>query len=675
MEFFKHLLSSSDFMPHGYCYMWRPGLVWLHVVSDSLIALAYFSIPFTLVYFIRKRRDVPFNWMFVCFGLFIFACGATHAMEVWTLWHANYWLSGSIKALTALASVPTALLLVHLVPQALALPSPEALRLEIAERTRAQEALDEVKSQLELAVHERTAELQKANQDLITENAQRARAQGELRQSEERFRSLVESVQDYAIFTLDPHGRVTSWNAGAERINGYRADEIIGHSVTRFYPPDDPEGATPEAALRTASTEGRFQGEGLRIRKDGSQFWADVVITALRDPQGILVGFSKITRDITERKHAEEEMRKLHSLVENSEDFIGVASLEGEVLFVNAAGQSAVGLSGSDQARRTKILDYVAEEDRERFKRDVLPAIFRDGRWKGETLFRNFNTGASIPMWQEIFFVTEEGSHRRLALATISRDITERKRVEASLQSARAQLAHMSRLTTMGGLMASIAHEVNQPLAAVVANGCACLRWLAQEPPNLERARDSVDRIVKEGNRAGQVIQRIRALSKRKDPQRTALDVNDVIQETFGLIEAELSGNHVSLSADLAPALPTVFADRVQLQQVILNLAMNGIESMRTVSERPRELAVGSRLAADNRVVVTIRDNGTGFSSDETEQFFEPFFTTKPQGTGMGLSISRNIVEAHGGDIRACANADHGATVEFLLPLAATAVA
>jgi PAS domain S-box-containing protein len=155
---------------------------------------------------------------------------------------------------------------------------------------------------------------------------------------------------------------------------------------------------TPEAALRIAATEGRFQDEGLRIRKDGSQFWADVVITALRDPQGSLVGFSKITRDVTERKRAEEEMRKLHSLVENSEDFIGVASLEGEVLFVNAAGQSAVGLSESDQVRRTKMLDYVAEEDRERFKRDVLPAVFRDGRWKGETLFRNFNTGASIPM-------------------------------------------------------------------------------------------------------------------------------------------------------------------------------------------------------------------------------------------------------------------------------------
>jgi hypothetical protein len=151
MEFFRSLLSSGDVMPHAYCYMWRPGLVWLHVVSDLLIALAYFSIPLTLIYFIRKRRDVPFNWIFVCFGMFILACGTTHAMEVWTLWHATYWLSGAVKVITALSSVPTAILLVQLVPQGLALPSPEALRLEIADRRRAQEALDAAKNELELA--------------------------------------------------------------------------------------------------------------------------------------------------------------------------------------------------------------------------------------------------------------------------------------------------------------------------------------------------------------------------------------------------------------------------------------------------------------------------------------------------------------------------------------------
>lgn len=149
MKEFLEKLFSSDFMPHGYCYLWNPGLVWLHVISDALIAIAYFSIPFTLIYFIRKRRDLPFHWMFVCFGMFILACGATHTMEVWTLWHANYWLSGAIKAVTAMVSVPTAILLVRLVPQAVSLPSPEAMRLEIAERKRTEQALREAKDELE----------------------------------------------------------------------------------------------------------------------------------------------------------------------------------------------------------------------------------------------------------------------------------------------------------------------------------------------------------------------------------------------------------------------------------------------------------------------------------------------------------------------------------------------
>lgn len=191
MEFFRSLFYSGDFMPHGYCYMWRPGVVWLHVVSDGLIALAYFSIPFSLIYFIRKRRDVPFHWIFVCFGVFILACGATHAMEIWTLWHANYWLSGGVKLITAAASVPTAVMLIRLVPHAVALPSPEAMRIEIAERARAQKALDEARNELELRVQKRTAELQRVNMELHLEIAQRQQAQKELRRSEEELQGLA----------------------------------------------------------------------------------------------------------------------------------------------------------------------------------------------------------------------------------------------------------------------------------------------------------------------------------------------------------------------------------------------------------------------------------------------------------------------------------------------------
>jgi PAS domain-containing protein len=195
MDFLKTVFSSDGFMPHGFCYLWNAKLVWLHVVSDSLIALAYLFIPITLVYFIRKRRDLPFNWMFVCFGLFILACGATHAMEVWTLWHADYWLSGAVKAFTALVSVPTAILLVRMIPRALALPSPEAMRSEIEARKSAQESLHVAKAQLEVRVVERTAELTKANKVLVLEVAERARVEEELRRSEERFRLLVDTAR------------------------------------------------------------------------------------------------------------------------------------------------------------------------------------------------------------------------------------------------------------------------------------------------------------------------------------------------------------------------------------------------------------------------------------------------------------------------------------------------
>jgi two-component system sensor kinase FixL len=580
-------------------------------------------------------------------------------------------VSGALKAVTAVASVSTAILLVRFIPQALALPSPEALRNEIAERKHVEEELQSAKRQLEKRVSERTADLTNAIQILLAGMDERRRTEEELRRSEERFRLLVETVQDYAIYTLDPTGVVTSWNVGAQRVKGYEAEEIIGQHFSRFYLPDDLACGKPETELKKAAEEGRYAEEDWRLRRDGSRFWASVVLTALRDPQGNLVGFSKITRDLTERKLAEDELRKLASLVENSSDFIGLASVEGEILFVNIAGRTLVGLEGDEQAKKTTILDYVAQEDREKVLQKVLPTVMREGHWEGEMQFRHFKTEQSICMHQHIFFAREPGTGRRLALATISRDITDRKLAEEALRTAQADLAHVTRVTTMGELTASIAHEINQPLSAIINNANACRRLLTLPSPDLEEIQQTVIDIADLGTRAGEVISRVRTFMKKAMPTKTQLDLNQVIVEVLTLIPAEMAVHKISVVTDLRPGLSPILGDRIQLQQVMLNLIMNGIEAMATVTDRPRILMIRSQADKSGHVMVTVQDSGAGLDAKAKSHLFDTFFTTKPAGMGMGLAISRSIVEAHGGRLWPVPDAREGAVFNFTLPVCA----
>ena len=247
-------------------------------------------------------------------------------------------------------------------------------------------------------------------------------------------------------------------------------------------------------------------------------------------------------------------------------------------------------------------------------------------------------------------------------------EMRERQRAEEALQKSQAELAHITRVMTLGELMASLAHEVNQPLAAVVTNAQACLRWLALEPPRPDEARAAVERIVRDSNRASEVIQRIRALVKKSEPQMAALDINDVIREAISLEQREMLSRQVSLRTELASALPPVLGDRVQLQQVVINLVMNALEAMAPVSDRPRDMLIRSQRDASNEVIVAVTDSGMGIDSENAERLFNAFFTTKPTGMGMGLSISRSIIAAHGGRLWASPNADHGSTFQFTLP-------
>lgn len=282
-------------------------------------------------------------------------------------------------------------------------------------------------------------------------------------------------------------------------------------------------------------------------------------------------------------------------------------------------------------------------------------------------MLRNRKTGAAVPVLQHIFYIQDPGSGRRLAMATICRDNSERKRSEEALRAAQDELTHAGRLSSMGELIASIAHEVSQPLAAIVTNGHASLHWLAHEHPNLEEVRAAVLRILADGERATEVVRRLRGLATKRVPRETLLDVRELVQEMLTLTQREIASQRVHVKLELASTL-VLLGDRVQIQQVLLNLIVNAIAAMAQVNDRPRELTMSSRDRSETELIVQVRDNGVGVRPEQLDRMFEPFYTTKPAGLGLGLSISQRIIAAHGGGISASFNEDFGLTLTIALP-------
>jgi PAS domain S-box-containing protein len=385
--------------------------------------------------------------------------------------------------------------------------------------------------------------------------------------------------------------------------------------------------------------------------------------------------YFQLRQENSERARAEEELRKSEerwrAVFESSALGIALTDLSGRFVAVNPAYRSMLGYSEAE-LRELSFRMITHEDDREH-NIDVVAELIGGKRTSFELVKRYLRKDGE-PIWVNVSASLVPGTEGvPQFILGIVENITERRKAEEALSLAQAELAHVSRVMTMGELTASIAHEVNQPLAAIMTNGHACLNWLKRTPPDLEKVRGAVEHIILAGKRGSEVIGRIRALVKKTNGHKTWLDINEVAEEVAALLHVEARKHGVLLRTELAPALPPIEGDRVQLQQVILNLLMNGIEASEGVRDRPRDLIIRSQPYVPDSVLVAVQDAGVGLDEDQVSRLFDAFFTTKPGGMGMGLSISRSIVEAHRGRLWASRNAGPGATFQFVLPARAQA--
>jgi PAS domain S-box-containing protein len=473
-----------------------------------------------------------------------------------------------------------------------------------------------------------------------------------------------------AVALLDEKGHIIYVNDQACRTSGYKRDELLALLVWDVNPEFTPERWADH--WNTLKLQQSIRFESCQRKKDGSTFPVEISAKYLEYES---TAFNvAVARDITERKRAEVALRRSESYLAEAQRLTHTGSFASdsttkplywsEELYRIFGFDPEFGLPDREQP-----LERVHPDDREKFLQAFDTAIH--GKVDGKVEYRIVLPDGTVKHAHGIGhpILDEDGELVEVVGTTV--DITERKRAEEErgrLHQLEADLAHINRVSMMGELTASIAHEVNQPLSGVVSNGSACLRWLGGDAPNLEEAREAARRIVRDGKRAAEIIARTRALTKRTAEHRENLDINETIRQVLPLVGDESKKRQVNIQTCLAEEVAPVVGDRVQLQQVVLNLMMNALEAMSTVTDRPRHLVITSRNAEKGEVEVTIQDSGIGLDPEQSARIFDAFYTTKPTGMGMGLSICRSILTAHGGRLWATANSGPGTTFHFTLP-------
>jgi PAS domain S-box-containing protein len=505
--------------------------------------------------------------------------------------------------------------------------------------------------------------------NLLIDIDERKRAEQGLRRSEARKSAIMDSVLD-CIVTIDHDGCITEFNPAAERAFGYRRDEVLGQQLADVIVPPALRQQHREGFARYIATgESRLLGKRIEmtaLRADGSEFPIELAIT--RIPLEGPPSFTGYLRDITLRKRAEEKLRRSEAFLAEGQLLSQVGSFSWDV--------ATDAILWSDQTYRIFEIEPGVQVTFELIGGRIHPedvALFQEQIARSRLDGSDVQLEIRLQMPDRTVKYVHVVAHCRhhgdqLEYIGAVQDVTQRRRSEMALTKLRADLAHVARITSLGVLTASIAHEVNQPLAGIITNASTCLRMLGADPPDLNGARETARRTIRDGNRASDVITRLRELFSSREFTLQPLNLNDAIREVIALTSNDLQRNRIVIQTDLANDLPIVRGSRIQLQQVILNLLRNASDAMADVLDRPRQLLIKTDPENGDRVRVTVRDAGTGLPSQDVDSLFDAFSTNKSGGMGIGLFVSRSIVERHQGRLWAEPNDGPGATFSFSLP-------
>jgi PAS domain S-box-containing protein len=497
--------------------------------------------------------------------------------------------------------------------------------------------------------------------------------------TEARYRMLVDAVTDYAIYMLDPDGFVVSWNSGAHRLKGYTEEEIIGSHFSKFYAEEDVRGGLPARALATAAREGRFENEGWRVRKDGGRFWAHVVVDPIWSPTGELVGYAKVTRDLSERRAAEEALRlsdeQFKLLVQGVTDYaIYMLDTNGTVSSWNSGAQRIKGYLPEEIIGSNFSRFYRPEDIAQGLPAKTLETAVREGRFESEG-WRVRKDGSQF--WANVVVDPIKRSDGEIiGFAKITRDVTEKRDAQLALERARETLVQSQKMDAIGQLTGGVAHDFNNLLMVILSS----LELLRRRLSDDEKARRLVDNAVQGAKRGATLAQRMLAFARRQELRPLAVNVASLVQGMRDLLERSL-GPTIQIESEFPEGLPPVLIDSNQLELAMLNLAVNARDAMPQggrlfISARERAVAGDTRLASGQYVCLSLSDTGSGMDAEILRRATEPFFTTKGtgKGTGLGLAMVHGLAAQSGGTFVLSSTPSVGTTAELWLPVAASGI-